>query len=293
MTARTLIMMILAGAFLAACGGYQEPAPIPPRLGDENVKIGAPYKVAGVTYYPRVDHYYDVVGNASWYGPDFHGKRTANGERYDMNELTAAHTTLPMPSYVRVTNLSNGRSLVLRINDRGPFAGNRIIDVSRRAAQLLGFVNKGVQKVRVQAVQPDGTPFPRPIDGGLTPAPQRTAEMEIEEVLLDDPDPQETLMADMRGANGAKEMSDPVLIEDGFNIFIQVASFSVKENAEILAGQLQGTGPVVIQRAEINNNWFYRVRVGAYAVMEEALKALERVKNLGFLDAHIFTEPAG
>lgn len=275
MTARTLIAMILAAALLAACGGYREPAPIPPRLGDENIKVGIPYKVAGVTYYPRVDHSYDVTGYASWYGRDFHGKRTANGERYDMNQLTAAHTTLPMPSYVRITNLSNGRSLVLRINDRGPFVANRIIDVSRRAAQLLGFESKGVQRVRVQAVRPDGTPYPRLVDGGLIPAPRRTAEMDIEERPLDNPDP------------------EPVLIDEGFEIFIQVASFSLEENANTLAGQLQGVGPVMIQKAEVNNTWFYRVRVGAYALMEEALEALERVKNLGFLDAHIFTDPAG
>jgi rare lipoprotein A len=119
-------------------------------------KVGDPYEVAGVWYYPRVDPDYDETGVGSWYGLPFHGRDTANGETYDMNELTAAHKTLPMPTMVRVTNLENGRSLVLRVNDRGPFVNGRIIDVSRRAAQLLGFEIKGTAKVRVQAMSADG-----------------------------------------------------------------------------------------------------------------------------------------
>ena len=115
-------------------------------------KVGKPYQVNGTTYYPRVEPDYNHVGIASWYGADFHGKRTANGDVYDMNALTAAHTTLPMPSKVRVTNMENGRSLILTVNDRGPFVKNRIIDVSRRAAQLLGFARQGTAKVRVEAV---------------------------------------------------------------------------------------------------------------------------------------------
>src|SRR5262245_12419431 len=99
-------------------------------------KVGKPYQIAGSWYYPAVDYDYTETGIASWYGPDFHGKDTANGEAYDMNALTAAHRTLPMPSMVRVTNLENGRQIVLRVNDRGPFARSRIIDVSRRASQL-------------------------------------------------------------------------------------------------------------------------------------------------------------
>ncbi len=115
-------------------------------------KVGKPYQVNGTTYFPRVDPDYNRVGIASWYGADFHGKPTANGDVYDMNALTAAHTTLPMPSKVRVTNMENGRSLILTVNDRGPFVKNRIIDVSRRAAQLLGFAQQGTAKVRVEII---------------------------------------------------------------------------------------------------------------------------------------------
>lgn len=115
-------------------------------------KIGKPYRVGSVMYYPSEDFRMNETGIASWYGPDFHGKRTANGERYDQHELTAAHRTLQMPSLVRVTNLENGRSVVVRINDRGPFAHGRIIDVSKRAAELLGFIGKGTARVRVEVL---------------------------------------------------------------------------------------------------------------------------------------------
>jgi rare lipoprotein A len=120
-------------------------------------KIGAPYQIDGVWYYPREDPHYDKVGIASWYGPGFDGKPTATGEIYDMNALTAAHTTLPLPTNVEVTNLENGRSLVLRVNDRGPFVGDRVIDVSRRAAQLLGFFQQGTTQVRVRALPDAGS----------------------------------------------------------------------------------------------------------------------------------------
>ncbi|MEQ8824159.1 MAG: septal ring lytic transglycosylase RlpA family protein [Filomicrobium sp.] len=112
-------------------------------------KLGRPYKVAGQTYVPRHDPNYNETGIASWYGSDFHGRLTANGEVYDMHRMTAAHPTLPLPSYVRVTNLENGRSAVLRVNDRGPFVHNRMIDLSRAAAKTLGFLQQGTAKVRV------------------------------------------------------------------------------------------------------------------------------------------------
>lgn len=115
---------------------------------------GQPYEVSGVRYTPREDPHYDRVGMASWYGELFHGRRTANGEIYDMERLSAASPTLPLPVYVRVTNLANNRSLVLRVNDRGPYASSRIMDVSRRAAELLDFRSNGTTQVRVQYLGP-------------------------------------------------------------------------------------------------------------------------------------------
>ena len=116
-------------------------------------KVGNPYTVSGVRYYPREDFRLVETGIASWYGPNFHGKRTANGEIYNQNDLTAAHRTLQMPSLVRVTNLENGRSVVVRINDRGPFKRGRVIDVSRKAAELLGFIGNGTARVRLEVLE--------------------------------------------------------------------------------------------------------------------------------------------
>jgi hypothetical protein len=157
---RQLLLPVLAGLAVAACSGKPAPrtanAPPPPprsvavsddtaavardaaKLGNWPVKIGKPYQVAGITYYPADEREYREEGVASWYGPGFHAGSTANGERYDQDDLTAAHRTLPMPSWVEVENLDNGRKLTVRINDRGPFARGRIIDLSRKAAQLLG-----------------------------------------------------------------------------------------------------------------------------------------------------------
>jgi len=144
-------MAWLAVAVLAGCASGSQPT----RSHFSSVergyyKIGEPYMVDGVLYTPAEDWNYDETGIASWYGPDFHGKRTANGELYDMNQVTGAHKTLPMPCLVRVTNLDNGRAIVVRVNDRGPFSRGRILDLSRRAAQLLGFERIGTAKVRVQ-----------------------------------------------------------------------------------------------------------------------------------------------
>lgn len=113
-------------------------------------KLGKPYKVAGRWYVPREEPNYDRVGGASWYGDDFHGRKTANGELFDKHALTAAHTTLPLPSYVWVTNLANNRTVLVRVNDRGPYVGSRIIDLSHAVARHLDFEHKGVADVRVR-----------------------------------------------------------------------------------------------------------------------------------------------
>jgi rare lipoprotein A len=118
--------------------------------GGGTYKIGTPYRIEGRWYTPVEDPGYDRTGTASWYGADFHGRKTANGEIFDMNALTAAHPTLPIPSYAYVTNLANGRTVLVRINDRGPYANNRIIDLSRHTAQVLGTEAQGLAEVRVR-----------------------------------------------------------------------------------------------------------------------------------------------
>ena len=159
---------VRVGAILAACfsvtgcgnsdkysrshasryGEYGERIP----KGGGSYRVGKPYMIGGRVYVPSEDSNYRADGIASWYGPDFHGSRTANGEIYNMHALTAAHPTLPMPSYVRVTNQLNQRSIVVRVNDRGPFRGGRVIDVSVKAAQLLGFHSSGLAPVRVEYI---------------------------------------------------------------------------------------------------------------------------------------------
>jgi rare lipoprotein A len=171
-TGRIALSFALAGlcAGVASCGAPDKFARmVDPRYGVESsprvanlgdpvpkgggaYRVGKPYQVAGRMYVPEDDQSYAAEGLASWYGSDFHGRRTANGETYDMEGLSAAHPTLPMPSYIRITNLRNQRSIILRVNDRGPYHGNRVIDVSKRAAHLLDFHGHGVARVRVEYV---------------------------------------------------------------------------------------------------------------------------------------------
>ena len=139
----TLLVLFVAGC---ASHGTPELSGLSPKAQSVIIKqyggvykVGNPYQIMGRWYYPKEDYHYSEVGMASWYGDDFHAKRTANGEKYDMNTLTAAHRTLPLPSIVKVTNLENGRSLVVRVNDRGPYVKDRIIDLSKRSAQLFAF----------------------------------------------------------------------------------------------------------------------------------------------------------
>src|SRR5579883_2008333 len=156
-----LLTTALAGAALAGCAettfavNAAKEATASSNRQQGIYKIGEPYQINGVWYHPAEDYNYDETGIASYYGGEqtgvnFHGRLTAHGEVYDMNSLTAAHRTLPMPCLVRVTNLENGRAIVVRVNDRGPYARGRIIDMSRRAAQLLGYEGVGTARVRVQ-----------------------------------------------------------------------------------------------------------------------------------------------
>jgi rare lipoprotein A len=151
------LLLAASGLGLAGCGSSSEPHVSSGhrtrfQIGRPNYRV-EPYQVNGVWYYPKVNYSYDETGTASWYGPGFDGKPTADGEIYDMNQMTAAHKTLPLPSVVEVSNLQNGRAVRLRVNDRGPFVGDRLIDLSRRAAQLLGFAGAGVAPVRVRVMK--------------------------------------------------------------------------------------------------------------------------------------------
>lgn len=251
----------------APSGRYPNDGELP--TGDQGVerKVGKPYKIAGEWYYPKEDPTYDEVGLASWYGKDFHGKKTANGEYFNMNALTAAHKTLPLPTFVKVTNLSNGRSIILRVNDRGPFVGDRIIDVSRRGAQLLGFQKQGVTRVRIQAVDENGN-LPR---GAKKQPPQvQTAS-------------RDRYTGPPEGVTEADE--------GNFSHFVQVGAYSQRKNAEIQVNKLKRAGHRArVVAADAHGRTYWRVRVGPFIEKVIAEARLDRIVADGFYEARIFTE---
>ncbi|PIW28605.1 MAG: septal ring lytic transglycosylase RlpA family protein [Rhodospirillales bacterium CG15_BIG_FIL_POST_REV_8_21_14_020_66_15] len=285
-------------------------------------KIGNPYQIAGTWYYPAEEWDYDETGIASWYGDDFHGKNTANGESYDMNDLTAAHRTLPMPSFVRVVNLENGRSVVLRINDRGPFAKGRIIDVSRRAAQLLGFRDKGTARVRVQVMAERSQALKAQLLGHETIA-QHGSPIQVDKLpkasvsaeslppppgarAAPQPQPVESAAAAPTSAPGrqvatAEEIRPGTMPEPEVttvavgptSIFVQAGSFTNYQNALRTKLMVSRVSPATISHVLIDNRDFYRVRVGPLASVEDADRTLERVQALGYPGARIVVAGTG
>ncbi|MBL4801213.1 MAG: septal ring lytic transglycosylase RlpA family protein [Emcibacter sp.] len=266
-----IIVVICLG--LVACGvtggpyeGGSPPSPV--------YKVGKPYKVSGKVYRPAADPYYDKIGLASWYGSKFHGRKTANGDVFNMNDLTAAHTTLPMPSYVRVTNMDNGRWLILQVNDRGPFVGNRLIDVSRRAAQLLGFEKKGVTKVRVQAVKGPRGELPVPTQA-MAPS-QEMPKVQREEIVIVELEPEKN--------------TAPEPIVSAKNIYVQIGAYSKENNAQKIADSMGHISNTKIEKVDVNGQNLYRVRVGPHPTVELAEIILGRILSLGHNTARIITD---
>jgi len=278
-------------------------------------KVGNPYKVAGRWYHPAEDPSYNRTGIASWYGPQFHGRQTANGERFNMNALTAAHTTLPMPSWVRVTNLENGRSIVLRVNDRGPFVGDRIIDVSRRGAQLLGFEKQGTTRVRVQVVAGPDAPAPVQMAAARRSStqPQEAPKQAPKAASTSAPVPQraqETVVAapvdavEIAGsipgtASTGVSAASPVdtgtrwlAAEAGPDdrVYIQAGAFSAYKSARQVAEGLERLGRVELSPLSQGGQYIYRVRIGPLASMGEAGSLLGEVQALGHNAARIVVD---
>lgn len=254
--------LVALSLMLAACAGTPKPAVLakaPPEAG-ARVKIGKPYSVFGKTYYPADDRDYDERGIASWYGPGFHDLATANGETYDQNDTTAAHKTLPMPSFVEVENLDNGRKLMVRINDRGPFVDGRIIDLSRRSAQLLGVDKVGLARVRVRRVFPKGETMP----------PAAIAKPAIAAVMTPPV------------ASVALPASAPLPVGDVR--FIQVAALSDPGRISWLSGYLGAFGRVVTQAAP---SGLTRVRLGPYADEASANTVLAQLRAAGYAEARL------
>jgi rare lipoprotein A len=267
--------------------------------------VGGPYEINGVWYYPAIDYHYDKTGVASWYGVEFDGKYTANGEIYDMNLLTAAHTTLPLPSIVQVTNLENGRSLRLRVNDRGPFADGRLIDVSRRAAQLLGFENRGTAPVRVRilreesitaaAAMPNGEIVGAESAGG-DPVQPAAAASQLPAPLGTSPQaaaPRATIVAIPISAQEIPP-SAPIVAADNSRpsgrIYIQAGAFAVRDNAERVRARIAGLGSIAVTTALVDGIEVYRVRLGPVDSAAAADRLLARVVNSGYPGAQIVSD---
>ena len=302
-------------ALLAACSsGSREPISTgaAPGLGLGIYKVGKPYEVDGVWYYPHTDLSYDETGIASWYGDAFHGKYTANGEVFDLNGLTAAHHTLPLPSIVEVTNLDNGRSLELRVNDRGPFARGRIIDVSRRAAQLLGFEKQGTAKVHVRILTAEtmqaqaiarrnGEEAPGQVE--LVQAAPRTpvASENLTPIpgSLASPNQGTSRPVQLAAAPSAPpQMVEPPLPEKvtiraakpNAQIYIQAGAFAQPDNARRVKQRIDGLGSVQITSIRVNGTNLFRVRLGPVSSVEEADRLLAKVLATGFGDARIVVD---
>jgi len=266
-------------------------------------KVGEPYQVNGVWYYPREDPRYDKSGIGSWYGTEFHGRPTANGDIYDMNALTAAHPTLPMTSRVHVTNLENGRSLVLVINDRGPFASGRIIDVSRRAAQLLGFAGRGTARLRVQAIAP-GTAVLQASAQSAEPAPVRQATAPVRQAAAPvaaaveqrvmaavSPRAPAAMAALQLPAEGSMNRSpSPRTMTAGGVFYVRAGVFSRAENATRLVGHLERFGRTEIATVQRDGAYLYRVRIGPITSSRQAEALLYQVIEAGHEDARLEIE---
>lgn len=277
-------------------------------------KIGNPYQIKGIWYYPNVNYQYDETGIASWYGPGFNGKLTANGEIYDQNALTAAHKTLPMPSIVQVTNLENGRSLRVTVNDRGPYAFGRIIDMSRRGAQLLGFHRNGTAKVRVKILSEEsrilaqsmkngaalariGTPISKSIDvskdkvsaQNLEP-PNGAQKSSSQSLNLSSNKRQEN---DIINKSEIKENSNAITqstVVQSTNVYVQAGAFTRFDYANRTAAKLSDLGSVKVSSFKRKGIEFFRVRAGPISSINSADKILERVIRAGFLNARIVVD---
>lgn len=296
------VLMLLIAACSSSYDGRHSSTSRGSSGGGGEYKVGTPYKVNGVRYVPREDPNYDRTGIASWYGRKFHGRQTANGERYDMYAVSAAHPTLPLPSFVRVTNLQNGRSIVVRINDRGPFARGRIIDLSYRAAQLLGYVKQGTARVRVSAV--GSSPLPaqvahrsRPVQKEQFILPKPSASTTLPPVAVPSKPAlvTQTTLAPQPPMEPAAEPYVPPRTAEQFpvattNLYVQAGAFSERKNAERLRGALSALGPVWVHTTLIEGAMYHRVRLGPLASVEEADRMLGAVLARGHRRARILVD---
>lgn len=317
----------LLAVSLAACGSSSKggggASTSAPQRG--SYKIGNPYTVEGVVYTPKEEFNRVETGVASWYGPGFHGKSTANGERYDQSDRTAAHRTLQMPSIVRVTNLENGQSTVVRINDRGPFASNRVIDLSRTAAEELNVVGKGTARVRIEQLQAESLAVKEVAIGGGGPAEQHAAVAQlssgrrtpaavpraVEVAAPPSPPPaqpeppqqppvqmvwngapQQVVVETNSGARPtgvtvASLASTASAAPSAGAFYVQTGAFSTAENAERQRDAVRSYGTTEVSPGSAGGREVFRVRVGPYTTSDAAGIVADRLKRSGYGDARV------
>ncbi len=282
---------------LPLAGGADAPEP--------RYKVGDPYSVSGVWYYPERDLEYDETGIASWYADPFTGRPTANGEIFDPTRVSAAHKTLPLPSVVRVTNLENGRSIAVRVNDRGPFVAGRIIDLSEEAARVLGFKNNGIAKVRVQILVEESLRLEREAKDGrfpklnelsnATPLPKTNA-ASVPTTTFETSN-NTTSAAELNNALSAINQinsSRSVVLVTGApvatSIWVQAGAFNDRTNALLVKRNLKNIGEVKLSRFDTGSEVLHRVRIGPVQDVAEADRLLLSVIGRGYPGAKIILE---
>jgi peptidoglycan lytic transglycosylase len=325
---RTCGVLVLL-ASVAGCASHRGAGSAGASASRGMYKVGAPYTIDGVTYTPMEEFAHVETGIGSWYGPGFHGKHTANGEVYDQSDRTAAHRTLQMPSVVRVTNLDNGRSTVVRINDRGPYARGRVIDVSRAAAEELNMTHSGTAHVRIeqlgmesQALKdiamngggPDeqrtaldkfiaGRRGPPPVTAtaqAVPPPPPPTAQpAPPPPVLPSTRSPAVTpFVASGNAGQGSAPSASPTVASlvnasaahPAGGFYVQIGAFSTVGNAEKQRGLLSSYGSPEISQASSGGREVYRVRLGPYTTSDAAGIVADRLKRSGYGDARVVAD---
>jgi rare lipoprotein A len=324
-SARFCLTVALLAA-LTACGSRHHGPAVAQR---GFYKVGNPYTVDGVTYVPTEEFRHTETGVASWYGPGFHGKSTANGEVYDQSDHTAAHRTLQMPCVLRVTNLDTGQSTIVRVNDRGPYARSRILDVSRAAAEELGMIGRGTARIRIDQLEAESLAMKQiALNGGgpdeqraalnqyiagYHPAPPVVAAPQPPPAAASTPSPPPTppvtiYPAPPPGAPGAAPVPPPFqqgppptvasiaasatggYVQPGSGFYVQTGAFSSMGNAEKQRGSITSYGSTEISPASSGGREVYRVRLGPYSTQEAAGIVADRLRRSGYGDARVVAD---
>lgn len=279
---------------LAACGSTPDVSrDVPVTRGV--YKVGQPYEIRGQWFYPREDWNYDRTGVASWYGKNFHGRPTANGETYNMFGMTAAHPTLPLPVNVEVTNLRNGKKTILRVNDRGPFARGRILDVSWRAAEVLGFREDGTAPVRVKILGRASLDVAA-LDTTETPEEARAARaVPVDQVaartLRAPGDPAEETVVALQSVPDLKAPTAGITRTP--MLYVQAAAFTEAATAQSVADVVRTTGlreQIHVSAALIDGESLHRVLLGPFDDVDDADEVLDEVIVAGYQGATIIAE---